>query len=417
MMPLKTNDLGAKMADYIALGPFFEVERTLYDRLYDAWASGRPPAEISQASFAASLNGRLMTAAGGRFPSDDRAIPASQLAGYVADGSIRQVATVPGQVSPISETFARLGAKRESADVGRARRRLDGLRARRSARRAEGPSRAERLERLISTDEGWAEYLAVQAEHPGRSPYNTLALCEYREREHIDSTYDLLTYEQATELGGHVRLGSKGCQQTIVKMIEGDDGRLHRGGYETVTLFAAAACEDIPEESLKQRPVMADTADPETMDLFLTAAEKVDLESLSPAAEFVFFSRYGLLEEDDKLPPRPRAGSPRELVAALKDIGAEARAVCCGIDRAVGFGRSRDAAREPEPGRSEADRGEAPTPEEPAPEEKRTAADRQWTGPRIETSEMTSKTLLEGALSSASGKSAPMPSAAISKDA
>lgn len=183
----------------------------------------------------------------------------------------------------------------------------------------------ERLAEMVSTEDGWREFLAVMAEHPGMGMYNATWVTAARLAHGYTDTQELLTYERARELGGHVRRGAKGIALSVPS---GD-------GFRTEVRFPASACEGLDEGRYQGRPRKVHPEVPESVDAFVEASGKVDLDGMTPAEDFAFSARYGLAEPGDPLPERPVADTPDVLVAQLADMSSRLSVVCRGLDRAL----------------------------------------------------------------------------------
>lgn len=198
------------------------------------------------------------------------------------------------------------------------------------AARGERKGWKERLSDMLSTEDGWKAFLDVIAEHPGMSARNAGSVVQYRLATGASDTQELLTYEQARELGGHVAKGAKGIP--LSKASHDADGHI---SFETVIVFPAGKCVGLDEKRYRGRPRQVHPEVSESVDAFVQATEGIALESLSPVADYAFGRRYGLVDAADGLPPRPVADDAHELAARCGEVSRELGDVCHRVDRAL----------------------------------------------------------------------------------
>ena len=197
----------------------------------------------------------------------------------------------------------------------------------------------ERLATNISTQEGWRELLDVMAEHPGYSPRNLASVLQHRLTYDVHDTQELLTFDEAKALGGHVKRGAKAIPVSQPKV------GAHRG-FETVFKFLGRDCEGLPEGRYRGRPLKANPNDSESMDMFVRATEDADLEDLDAVGEWAFSQRYGLLQEGDALPAVPDVSDLKALVEDLAASGSRLKEACRRVDQSLKFQRHPEWAEE-----------------------------------------------------------------------
>lgn len=202
------------------------------------------------------------------------------------------------------------------------------------------PSRAERLHKLVTeTEDGWKEFLRTMAEHPARSVRNISSITEYRMREHLKSTQELLTFDQVKKQGGGINKGAHGVSLTRAKYEQAPDGSRHPlGEFEQEWYFAAEVCHGLDPKRYRRRPSKLHRDSQESVDLFGRVWGQTGAAGLDdPAAAYVVGLRYGTLEEGTPLPPAPDAPTAAELVSKLEDLRERTAMICAAIDRELKF--------------------------------------------------------------------------------
>ena len=192
----------------------------------------------------------------------------------------------------------------------------------------------ERFALTVRDREGWREWLEVLAEHPGMSVHNAAAVVQHRLTYDVHDTQELLTFDQAKELGGHVRRGARAIPIAVPRAATGEDGA-QATRFETEFRFLARDCEGLDRDRYQGRPRKVNPSDADSMDMFVRATSGIDLDGLGPEAEWAFERRYGLLDPSDPLPPVPDDAETRALVARCGAIQAHLSDVCRRLDRAL----------------------------------------------------------------------------------
>lgn len=377
-----------EIEDARGLGPFFVIDKQSHQELYEAWARGREPRMSAPSVFARELTGMLEAVCRGNRPASRPGIALSRVLALAAEGRIEQTGIAPTGPLTLAERAAALmpgtpdgpgAAQASPASPGTHP--AEELRSAHAARKkpSRGPSRGERLMDAVADPAAWGELLKTMAEHPGMSPRNLIAITEYRAAIGARTTQELLNEERIAALGGRLVPGAIGVTVNCpapAPAASGSGSVARR--YKAKRKYSPIECEGLDPKRHKGLPMRCDPDDPASMDRFLAATSKVDLDALDDVTSYVFSLRYGLsAPEGDPLPAPPAALSVEQLESELLEISDRAGRVCKKVDRALKLASARSLNLN---GSAPAPDGGAQTPrahaaERPAPSERRVTGD------------------------------------------
>lgn len=372
------------------IGPFFRIDGECHEELYRTWAASREARLASRSAFARDLVEALTAVVEGRTPRPVRGIPMGRVLEMASSGLIEEAARMPKARGGLAEMAARLQpdaapsarearkSREAPAGVGE---KLRLMRDRAKGDPARGPSRGERLLAATRDPEAWGRLLQTMAEHPGMSPRNLIAVTEYRAAIGARSTQELLSAEDVERHGGTLKEGALGVSVNRRKRFRAEDGTYHdAGGYEYSRVYSPLECEGLNPQRYRGYPLKCDPSSPESMDRFVEATSRIDLDSLDDATSYVFSLRYGLSAPgEDPLPAPPAGLSVAEVEGELREVSERAGKLCRRVDRALKLARAsvepRRAAPSAAPGVARApERIAAPKPEPPIDPAKVTTA-------------------------------------------
>lgn len=160
---------------------------------------------------------------------------------------------------------------------------------------------------LLASEGGYAAYLATAAEHPTMRPSNLAAIARFRKDNDLSGWLELLSatrgeapgYNSVEGLGGGIPDGTPSVGVVFPNIVKGDNEQFETKGTKVVQLFPASMCTHL-KEHFKGRPIHVER----NFDKFQRAAANIDLEHLSPAADFILGKRYGI-DSDRPVPALP----------------------------------------------------------------------------------------------------------------
>lgn len=321
------------------IGPFFKIEEGCYEELYRTWAASREARLATGPAFARELGEVLAAVVEGRTPRPADGIPMGRVLKMASTGLIEEAAPLPAARGPLAELASSHlpspAKPRETAmGVGK---RLRLMRDRAAGRPSHAPSRGERLLAAVKDPGKWGQILKTMAEHPGMSPRNLIAVTEYRAAIGARSTQELLSAEAVEGHGGALRDGAVGVRINRRKRFRAEDGSYHdAGGYECVRVYSPVECEGLDPKRYRGYPMRCDTSDPGSLDRFMAATSRMDLDSLDDVSSYMFSLRYGLAAPgEDPLPAPPAGSTVAEVEGELREISERAWRLCRRVDRAL----------------------------------------------------------------------------------
>lgn len=321
------------------IGPFFKIEEVCYEELYRTWSAPREARLATGPAFARELGEVLTAVVEGRTPRPADGIPMGRVLEMASSGLIEEAAPLPAARGPLAELASSHlpspAKPRETAmGVGE---RLRLMRDRAKGHPAHAQSRGERLLAAVGDPAKWGQILKTMAEHPGMSPRNLIAVTEYRAAIGARSTQELLSAEDVEGHGGTLRDGATGVRINRRKRFRAEDGSYHdAGSYEYVGVYSPVECEGLDPKRYRGYPMRCDTRDPESLDRFMAATSRIDLDSLDDVCSYVFSLRYGLSAPgEDPLPAPPAGSTVAEVEGELREISERAWKLCRRVDRAL----------------------------------------------------------------------------------
>lgn len=329
------------MAEPRGIGPFFRIESERYDELFRTWAASREARLATGPAFVRDLGEVLSAVVKGATPRPARGIPLGSVLEMAACGLIEEAAPLPGAKGSLAEMASSMrpvpaGPGRQSSAMGVGEK-LRRMRDRAAEGPERGPSRGERLLAATRDPEAWGQLLKTMSEHPGMSPRNLIAITEYRARLGARSTQELLDAEAVERHGGTIKEGAVGVTVNRRKRFRAEDGSYHDGGgYEYVRVYSPLECEGLDPKRYRGYPMRCDTSDPGSLDRFMAATSRMDLDSLDDVSSHVFSLRYGLAAPgEDPLPAPPAGSTVAEVEGELREISERAWRLCRRVDRAL----------------------------------------------------------------------------------
>lgn len=202
----------------------------------------------------------------------------------------------------------------------------------------------------------WQELLQVMAEHPELSLKNNASILQYRLQHDIHDTQELLTFEEARELGGYVTKGAKAIPISRVKLVGPDK---HAEGFETVHKFPAVVCSDLNEKRYRGRPFKLNPNNESSLRILSQALEGQDVSN--PVVNWVVSERYNLHDEGEVLPAIPADLEDLEaVIAQLDQVQQTLKQVCRSVDQSVKYQRHPEWQQDQAPQQNQVQQNVAP---------------------------------------------------------
>lgn len=227
---------------------------------------------------------------------------------------------------------------------------------------AKRDAKQDDLTDILVSEGGYAAYLDTAVEHPTMRPANLAAIARFRNDNNITGWLELLSattgeapgYNSVEGLAGRIPGGTPSVGVVFPNIVKDDDGRFETKGTKVVQLYPATLCTHL-KSHYKGRPIHVER----NYDRFLRASADVDLENLSPAADYVLSKRYGL-EPDPTVPDLPDVS---DLMAECDRLADELKRTVAKIDANLRAIKREERVTTRQPERRDVPQGETPVPE------------------------------------------------------
>lgn len=187
----------------------------------------------------------------------------------------------------------------------------------------------ERFAATLKSDEGLRIFLDVLAEHPGYSLYNINSVMTYRLLTGANDTRELLSYEEAQKLGGHVKHGARGIP--IVAPTKDESGHI---SFATKFVFPASVCINLDPHRYRGHNRKVHDDNSESIKMFMEATDKVDFNKLDEVTIYIISKRYGF-SVDDEPAPTIDTTTLDELLERCNTISDQLKNACKAIDASL----------------------------------------------------------------------------------